>query len=71
MAGMRQGANVQLKDLPSTFEREPLTFLSEDGAASRGVLYKKAGTKPTVGVHVMHPRTDQSQNYNIDRKSVV
>lgn len=65
MAGMRQGANVQLKDLPFFFEREPLTFMSDDGAASRGVLYKKTGTKPKVGVHVMHPRTDQSQNYNI------
>ena len=65
MAGMRQGANFQFRDLPSHLEREPLTFMSEDGAASRGVLYRKTGAKPKVGVHVMHPRTDQSQNYNI------
>ena len=65
MAGMRQGANFQLKDLPANVECEPLTFMSEDGATSRGVLYRKSGKKPKVGVHVMHPRTDQSQNYNI------
>ena len=40
-------------------------FTSADGALSRGLFYRPGGRQPRVGVHLMHPRTDQSLNYNI------
>jgi hypothetical protein len=61
----RSGANFRLADVESDIEYEAVNLVSEDGAMSRGVLYRLRGTRPTVGVHLMHPRTDQSQNYNI------
>lgn len=42
-----------------------LTFSSTDGGYSRGLLYLPCGKRPRVGVHLMHPRTDQTHNYNI------
>lgn len=62
---MRKGANFSLGDVPSEVEFQPLSLVAEDGAVSRGMLYRPKGRKPKVGVHVMHPRTDQTQNYNI------
>jgi hypothetical protein len=62
---MKKGANFSLKDVPPEVEFEPLTLLAEDGAVSRGMLYRPRGKRPKVGVHLMHPRTDQTQNYNI------
>jgi pimeloyl-ACP methyl ester carboxylesterase len=61
----RSGANFRLADIGSDIEYEAVSLIAQDGGISRGVLYHRHGTKPTVGVHLMHPRTDQSQNYNI------
>lgn len=60
-----QGANVPLSALPKDTIIEPVVFTSADGALSRGLFYRPAGRQPRVGVHLMHPRTDQSLNYNI------
>ena len=60
-----QGANVQLSALPKDTIIEPVVFTSADGALSRGLFYRPPGRQPRVGVHLMHPRTDQSLNYNI------
>jgi pimeloyl-ACP methyl ester carboxylesterase len=49
----------------SDIEYEAVNLISEDRAMSRGLLYRRRGNWPRVGVHLMHPRTDQSQNYNI------
>ncbi|MFY9891474.1 MAG: hypothetical protein WAK71_24410, partial [Streptosporangiaceae bacterium] len=60
-----RGANVPLSALPPGLEYEPVNLVSADGAPSRGIVYRRKGTRPRVGVHLMHPRTDQSHNYNI------
>lgn len=60
-----QSANFRLSDVPNEIEVIPVSLSAEDGAPSRGLLYRLRGTRPSVGVHLMHPRTDQSQNYNI------
>lgn len=59
------GANFTLPELPSDVAKDPVNLLAQDGGVSRGIVYTREGTSPTVGVHLMHPRTDQSQNYNI------
>jgi pimeloyl-ACP methyl ester carboxylesterase len=46
-------------------DAKPVKLHAEDGAFSRGILWKKAGSTPRVAVHAMHPRTDQSYNYCI------
>src|SRR5690606_11137286 len=61
----RSGANVAVASIGPDVEREPVDLVAEDGGVSRGVLYTPRGTRPTVGVHLMHPRTDQSRNYNV------
>jgi pimeloyl-ACP methyl ester carboxylesterase len=61
----RQGANFTLAELPDDVEYQPLNFKSQDGVLSKGMVYKLRGSRPRVGAHVMHPRTDQTQNYNI------
>ena len=48
---MKKGANFSLKDVPPEVEFEPLTLLAEDGAVSRGMLYRPRGKRPKVGVH--------------------
>lgn len=58
-------ANFRLSDVPAGIEVLPVNLVAEDGAGSRGLLYRRHGSRPTTGVHLMHPRTDQSQNYNI------
>jgi len=60
-----QSANFRMSDLPDGIEVTPVNIVAEDGAPSKGVLYRLKGTRPKVGVHLMHPRTDQTQNYNI------
>lgn len=65
MSAIPKGANFLLKDVPAGIELILLTFTSQDAAVSRGLFYRPAGKRPKVGVHVMHPKTDQSQNYNI------
>ena len=64
-APLPRGANFQLRELGSAIDVEPVNLVAHDGAFSRGLLYRPAGRSPSVGVHLMHPRTDQSQNYNI------
>jgi pimeloyl-ACP methyl ester carboxylesterase len=65
MPGLPRGANFHLRDVGPGIDITPVNTVAIDGALSRGLLYRPAGTRPTVGVHLMHPRTDQSQNYNI------
>ncbi|MDX6231903.1 MAG: hypothetical protein QOH68_871 [Nocardioidaceae bacterium] len=60
-----RAANFRVQDLPKDVRHRVIVFTSEDDAPSRGVLYWKDGSQPKVGVHLMHPRTDQTQNYNI------
>lgn len=60
-----QGANFRLESIPEEIEYRPVGFVSEDNAISKGMFYRLRGTRPKVGVHLMHPRTDQTQNYNI------
>jgi acetyl esterase/lipase len=61
----RSGANFRLTEVGHDIEYEAVNLIAQDGGFSRGLLYHVRGTKPLVGVHLMHPRTDQSQNYNI------
>lgn len=56
---------IDLADVPANYDIIPLQLVAEDGAPSRGLLYMPRGKVPRVGVHVMHPRTDLSTNYNI------
>jgi len=63
--GIPKGANFRLEEVPSGIDVEPLDIVTEDGATTRALLYRPAGRRPRVGVHLLHPRTDQTQNYNI------
>lgn len=65
MSELRKGANFAPSDLPSDAGREPVTLLAQDGAVSRGILYRPGGHGASVGVHLLHPNTDQAFNYNI------
>jgi len=62
---LRRGANFTLREVGGGIDIEPANLVAVDGVMSRGLLYRPSGTFPTVGVHLMHPRTDQAQNYNI------
>jgi pimeloyl-ACP methyl ester carboxylesterase len=64
-AQIAKGANFSANDVPESIERSLLSFRAEDGGLSRGVLYAPKGPAPRVGIHLMHPRTDQTHNYNI------
>ena len=54
-----------LQELPKEIECRPVTPVTEQDVPTRAVLYWREGTRPRVGVHLLHPRADQSQNYNI------
>jgi hypothetical protein len=58
------GANVNLGDIVGCTV-EVAQFVAEDGGRSRGNLYVPDGKRTRIGVHIMHPRTDQSFNYNV------
>jgi acetyl esterase/lipase len=60
-----RGANFPMAEVGPGIEVEHVGITAEDGVPSRGLLYRRAGSRPKVGVHLMHPRTDQSQNYAI------
>ena len=60
-----RGANFRLQDVGGDINVEPVDFVAADGGVSRGLLYRADGTFPSVGVHLMHPRTNQELNYNI------
>lgn len=54
-----------LSEVPNTISVEPVELFAEDRAPSRGLLYRPKGRPAKVGIHFMHPRADQSTNYNI------
>jgi pimeloyl-ACP methyl ester carboxylesterase len=54
-----------LQELPKEIECRPVTLLTEQDVPTRAVLYWREGTRPRVGVHLLHPRADESQNYTI------
>ncbi len=58
------GANVNLGDITGCTV-EAVQLVAEDGGRSRGHLYVPTARRPRVGVHIMHPRTDQTFNYNV------
>lgn len=58
------GANVSLAEMRGC-SVEAVQLLAEDGARSRGHLYVPTTQRSSIGVHLMHPRTDQSFNYNV------
>ncbi len=58
------GANVNLGDMRGCHV-EVAQLVAEDGGRSRGNLYVPVGKRTRIGVHIMHPRTDQSYNYNV------
>ncbi len=58
-------ANMKLKDVPDHIELRPVQLTAEDGAPSRGLLYKPKGRQPKVGIHVMHPRADLYSHYSV------
>jgi pimeloyl-ACP methyl ester carboxylesterase len=58
------GANVNLGDIRGC-DVEAVQLVAEDGGRSRGNLYTPSARRPRLGVHIMHPRTDQSLNYNV------
>jgi 3-hydroxy-9,10-secoandrosta-1,3,5(10)-triene-9,17-dione monooxygenase len=57
------GADIRLSDVPDSIELIPIQLTAEDGAPSRGLLYHPRGSKPKVGIHLMHPRADLYANY--------
>lgn len=57
--------SAKLSDVPDNVELLPVQISAQDGIASRGFLYRLKGTRPRAGAHFMHPRSDQSLNYNI------
>ncbi len=59
------GVNFRIQDLPSEIRYRVVTLITDDGIPTRAVLYWKDGVAPRTGAHLMHPRTDQTQNYNI------
>lgn len=58
-------ARFLLPELPEGTDVRAVNVVAEDGVASTGLLYYPPGQKPTTAVHLMHPRTDQSQHYTI------
>jgi hypothetical protein len=58
------GANVNLADIGSC-DIEAVQLVGQDNGRSRGNLYVPSGKRSRIGVHIMHPRTDQSFNYNV------
>jgi hypothetical protein len=58
------GADIRLTDVPDDIELKPIQLTAQDGAPSRGLIYRRRGSKAKVGVHLMHPRADLYANYN-------
>ena len=58
-------ARIALDSAPDSIEIRAVELAAQDNAISRGLLYRPRTGKPRVGVHLMHPRTDQGTNYNI------
>jgi pimeloyl-ACP methyl ester carboxylesterase len=62
-----RNANLPLEILRHGAVVEPIDLIAEDGAQSQGLLYHRPAGIGRIGVHLMHPRTDQSRNYNIPK----
>jgi pimeloyl-ACP methyl ester carboxylesterase len=58
-----RGARFGVGDVPAEIERIPVELVAQDAAISRAMLYRRRGTRPTVGVLMLHPRMDQTQSY--------
>lgn len=58
-----RGARFAFGDVPADIERIPLELVAQDATTSRAMLYRRRGTRPTVGVLMLHPRMDQTQSY--------
>src|SRR5579862_5416016 len=56
------GGRRPLSVLGDDVEREPWSLVAEDGVVSRGILYRPRGTRPTLGIHMLHPRADFSEH---------
>jgi pimeloyl-ACP methyl ester carboxylesterase len=61
----KKGARFDMSTVSDDIERIPASMLAVDGGWSKGVFYRSEGTRPAVGVLMVHPRMDQSQNYNL------
>src|ERR1700722_6028942 len=61
-----RAANVAVQDLGEGARREPVDLVAADRAPSSGLYYAPdRPDRPRIGIHLMHPRTDQTRNYNI------
>jgi pimeloyl-ACP methyl ester carboxylesterase len=60
-----RAANVPIAAVGSAVTVEPVDLLAADGAPSSGLLYMPRAGQPRLGIHLMHPRTDQTRNYNV------
>jgi hypothetical protein len=58
------GADLRLEDFGAC-DVEPVQLFAEDGAVSSGNLYTPRGARNGIGVHLMHPRSNQLYNYSI------
>jgi pimeloyl-ACP methyl ester carboxylesterase len=56
---------VLLQDFPADkdISVEVVNLVAEDGVASRGLLYHRAGQTSSVAAQLCHPKWDQSQSY--------
>jgi pimeloyl-ACP methyl ester carboxylesterase len=60
-----RAANVPIAVAGAAVAVEPVDLVAADGAPSSGLLYAPRAGRPRVGIHLMHPRTDQTRNYNV------
>jgi pimeloyl-ACP methyl ester carboxylesterase len=59
------GANLPIDAVRDGALVDPVDLVAADGARSSGLLYRPTQFAAGVGIHLMHPRTDQTRNYNI------
>jgi hypothetical protein len=60
-----RAANEPLSVTGSGRVPQPVDLVAADGAPSAGLLYTPEAGHARVGIHLMHPRTDQTRNYNV------
>ena len=58
-------ANVAVLGDSGRLTVTPVDLRAQDGAPSAGLLCRPRRGVSRVGVHLMHPRTDQTRNYNV------
>jgi hypothetical protein len=61
----KTAANFYLPDLPGGVVVTPVNLVAADDTVTRGLHYTDPSRRARTAVHMMHPRTDQSQNYVI------